>query len=185
MSIIELLLIGVGLSMDAFAVSICKGLTMRKMEWNKAFLCGIYFGFFQFLMPVIGFFLGYGFKDIIENFDHWVAFVVLAAIGVSMIRSAMAEDSDIAEGFGVKTMITLAVATSIDALAVGISFAFLRLNIWLSAGLIGITTFTLSVIGVKVGSVFGTRYKKKAEIAGGVILIIIGLKILIEHLGLI
>ena len=197
MSFFELLLIAIGLSMDAFAVSITKGLTMKEFRWKYALLCGIYFGLFQAGMPVIGYFLGYGFKDVIESFDHWVAFIVLAAIGISMIRGATADEIQVADetkdqeinkinakDFAPKAMIILAIATSIDALAVGVSFAFLGVNIWTSVLLIGLTTFLISTVGAKIGSIFGTKYKKRAELAGGIILILIGFKILLEHLGI-
>lgn len=169
--------------MDAFAVSICKGLSLRKMEWNKALLCGVFFGGFQALMPLIGYALGSNFREMIESVDHWIAFILLAFIGGSMIREAFSGDNDVKEGFDFKTMLILAVSTSIDALAVGVGFAFLKVNIWQSITLIGIITLVLSSIGVKVGSVFGTKFKNKAELAGGIILILIGLKILLEHLG--
>ena len=184
MSTIELLLIAVGLAMDAFAVSICKGLSLKKMEWKKAILCGIYFGGFQALMPIIGYFLGSSFRGMIESIDHWVAFIVLSAIGISMIRGARSGDAEIKSGFEPATMITLAVATSIDALAVGISLAFLKVDILRAVLLIGVITFALSTLGVKVGNSFGAVFKNKAELAGGLILILIGFKILLEHLGL-
>lgn len=182
MSIIELFLIAVGLSMDAFAVSICKGLTLRHMEWSRALLCGLWFGVFQALMPVIGYFAGRSFADTVADFDHWIVFVLLALIGGNMIRESRESENDVDPSFGVLTMFLLAIATSIDALAVGVSFAFLKINIWLSVLLIGCTTFVISAAGVKIGNVFGTRYKSKAELAGGVILVLIGLKVLIEHL---
>ena len=185
MSILELVLIAIGLAMDAFAVSICKGLSLKKMEWNKALLCGGFFGGFQALMPLIGYALGSSFQEMIESIDHWIAFVLLAIIGGSMIRDALRDEEDVKEGFDFKTMIVLAISTSIDALAVGVGFAFLKVNIWMSVAIIGIITFILSAIGVKVGSVFGTKFKNKAELAGGVILILIGFKILLEHLGFI
>lgn len=184
MSIIELLLVAVGLAMDAFAVSVSKGLTLKKFEWNKGILCGIYFGLFQALMPVLGYFLGYGFRDAIENIDHWIAFIVLSAIGISMIRGA-GDETGVKDGFDFKTMIILAIATSIDALAVGVSFAFLRVNIWMAALMIGVSTFVIATAGAKIGSVFGSKFKSKAEIAGGVILILIGIRILASHLGVI
>ena len=183
MSLIELTLIAVGLAMDAFAVSITKGLSLQKIDYKKALITGLFFGGFQFLMPVIGFYLGYNFKDYISEMDHWIAFVLLAGIGISMIRESRKEaegDSD----FSLKTMTVLAIATSIDALTVGISFALLGVNIWTSSLLIGVITFCLSFIGVKVGFAFGTRFKSKAEVLGGVILILIGTKILLEHLGI-
>lgn len=185
MSLLELFLIAVGLSMDAFAVSICKGLSMKKMSWKNAVLAGAYFGGFQGLMPLIGYFLGTNFKDMITQIDHWIAFVLLLMIGINMIKEAMGEAEELDADFGVKAMLTLAVATSIDALAVGISFAFLSVNIVPAVLFIGCTTFVLSFIGIRVGNVFGMKYKAKAEIVGGVILILMGTKILLEHLGLI
>jgi putative Mn2+ efflux pump MntP len=179
----ELLLIAVGLSMDAFAVSICKGLSLKKLEPHHAALVGLYFGGFQFLMPVIGWALGYRFEHVIESVDHWIAFGLLSIIGISMIREAKQAD-ELNDDLSFKTMLLLAVATSIDALAVGVTFAFLKVRILPAAGLIGITTFALSVLGVYIGHFFGLKYKAKAEIAGGVILILIGLKILLEHLGI-
>ena len=184
MSFAELLLIAVGLSMDAFAVSICKGLSMKKLKLSHAVLVGLYFGGFQFLMPVIGWALGYRFEHIIESVDHWVAFGLLTIIGIGMIREAKQTD-ELNDDLSFKVMLPLAVATSIDALAVGVTFAFLQVRILPAAGLIGVTTFLLSILGVYIGHLFGLKYKAKAEIAGGVILIFIGLKILLEHLGVI
>ena len=184
MSLLELVLIAIGLAMDAFAVSICKGLSLKKMEWNKALLCGVFFGGFQALMPLIGYALGSSFQEMIESVDHWIAFILLSIIGGSMIRDSFNDEDDVKEGFDVKTMVVLAISTSIDALAVGVGFAFLKVNIWTSTAIIGIITFVLSTIGVKVGSAFGSKFKNKAELAGGVILILIGLKILLEHLGI-
>ena len=185
MGFIELLLIAVGLSMDAFAVSVCKGLSVKKAGVKHAALAGLYFGGFQFLMPVIGYLLGFRFESVIETVDHWVAFVLLAFIGGSMIRESFGKDEGMNDDFGVKTMLLMAVATSIDALAVGITFAFLNVQILPAAGLIGVTTFLLSFVGIYIGNVFGTRYKSRAELAGGVILVLIGVKILLEHLGII
>ena len=182
MGLPELLLIAIGLSMDAFAVSICKGLTLVKMEWSKALLCGAWFGVFQALMPVIGYFAGKNFADTVSDFDHWIVFVLLALIGGNMIRESREEGEDVDPSFGVTVMFLLAIATSIDALAVGVSFAFLKIDIWISVLIIGYTTFIISAAGVKIGNVFGSRYRAKAELAGGVILILIGLKVLIEHL---
>ena len=182
MSILELFLIAVGLSMDAFAVSICKGLAMRTMNWKNAWKAGLYFGGFQTLMPLIGYFLGSGFRDKITKIDHWIAFVLLIVIGLNMIKESREEDSDANDSFDVKTMLLLAVATSIDALAVGVSFAFLQVNIVAAVCFIGCITFAFGVAGVKMGNVFGTRYKSRAELAGGCILILMGVKILIEHL---
>lgn len=188
MGLIELFLIGVGLSMDAFAVSVCKGLAMKKCTWTKAGVVGMYFGAFQALMPALGFLLGVQFQDVITSVDHWVAFVLLAIIGGSMLKEAFDKEDDCTSGnesLDVKTMLALAVATSIDALAVGITFAFLRVDIVPAVCLIGATTFCISTAGVKIGNAFGGRYQKGAQIAGGIILILLGAKILFEHLGLI
>ena len=183
MGFFELLLIAVGLSMDAFAVSICKGLSLQNLKKRHAALVGLYFGGFQFLMPVLGWALGYRFEHVIVSVDHWIAFGLLTVIGVSMIREARHAD-ELDDDLGFKTMLLLALATSIDALAVGVTFAFLQVRILPAASLIGVTTFLLSVAGVYIGHLFGLRYKAKAEIAGGVILIFIGVKILLEHLGI-
>lgn len=187
MSILEILLIAVGLSMDAFAVSVCKGLSVKKLQIKHMLLVGIYFGGFQALMPFIGYFLGSQFKGVIESLDHWIAFGLLLLIGGNMIREAVFEQDDDSENdsFAVKAMIGLAVATSIDALAVGVTFAFLSVNIWIAISLIGCTTFILSVIAIKIGNVFGNKFKNKAEMIGGAILILIGIKIVFEHLGFI
>ncbi|MBP3672835.1 MAG: manganese efflux pump [Oscillospiraceae bacterium] len=185
----ELFLLAVGLSMDAFAVSICKGLAMKKATIKGAMTCGVWFGGFQALMPLIGFFLGALFADAIQAFDHWVAFGLLALIGVNMLREAFGKEEECDScgdaDLSVKTMFVMAVATSIDALAVGISLAMAgNVNIFVAIALIGVTTCVLSAIGVKVGNVFGSRYEKKAEAAGGIILILLGVKILLEHLGI-
>lgn len=185
MSFIELFLIAVGLSMDAFAVSVCKGLSVKRLSPKHALLVGIYFGGFQFLMPVIGYLLGFRFEHIITNIDHWIAFVLLAFIGGNMIKESFSKSEELNDDFSFKTMLMMAVATSIDALAVGITFAFLSVRILPAAGLIGITTFIISGAGIYIGNVFGAKYKSKAELAGGVILILIGVKILLEHLGII
>lgn len=188
MGLVELLILAVGLSMDAFAVSVCKGLAMKKATWKAEICCGAWFGGFQALMPLIGYFLGSLFIDAISAIDHWVAFVLLAIIGINMLREALGSDEEETADadLSVKTMFVMAVATSIDALAVGISLAMAGVdNIFLAVLLIGATTFVLSAIGVKVGNVFGSRYEKKAEIVGGVILILLGVKILLEHLGVI
>lgn len=186
MGILEILLLGVGLSMDAFAVSICKGLSARELRVKHYLLIGAWFGGFQALMPTIGYFLGSAFEQYITSFDHWVAFVLLGAIGANMIKESFSKEvSDGDSSFGFKAMLVLALATSIDALAVGITFALLPdVNVPLAVTLIGITTFCFSAAGLKVGNVFGVKYKSKAELVGGVILILIGLKILLEHLGL-
>lgn len=185
MGIGELFLLAVGLSMDAFAVSICKGLAMKKATLKAELTCGVWFGGFQALMPVIGFFLGTLFAGAIEAFDHWVAFALLAIIGANMLKEAFSPEEETADAdLSVKTMFLMAVATSIDALAVGISLAMAGgVNIWLAALFIGICTCVLSAAGVKIGNVFGSRYEKKAQVAGGVILILLGIKILLEHLG--
>lgn len=184
MGLIELFLIAVGLSMDAFAVSVCKGLAMPKCTFKKVAIVGLWFGGFQALMPAIGYILGAQFQEAIASIDHWIAFVLLALIGGNMIHEALDNDEEEADAsLNVKTMFLLAVATSIDALAIGITFAFLKVNIIPAVCFIGIVTFIISFAGVKIGSVFGARYKNKAEIVGGVILILLGLKILLEHLG--
>ena len=184
MGLIELFLIAVGLSMDAFAVSVCKGLAMPKCTFKKAAIVGLWFGGFQALMPAIGYVLAAQFQEAIASIDHWIAFVLLALIGGNMIHEALDNDEEEADAsLDVKTMFLLAVATSIDALAIGITFAFLKVNIIPAVCFIGIVTFIISFAGVKIGNVFGARYKNKAEIVGGVILILLGLKILLEHLG--
>ena len=184
MGLTELFLIAVGLSMDAFAVSICKGLSVKKLSVKHALLAGLYFGGFQFLMPVIGWLLGYRFEALITSIDHWIAFLLLGIIGLNMIRESFDSEEELNDDFGPKTMLLLAVATSIDALAVGITFAFLAVHILPAAGLIGVTTFLISAVGIYVGYRFGARFRNGAERAGGVILILIGLKILLEHLGI-
>ncbi len=184
MSLFELFLVAVGLSMDAFAVSICKGLAMRKMMLRNAAVVGLWFGGFQAGMPLIGYFLGKQFESYVTSIDHWIAFILLSLIGISMIREALSKEEEKADdSLAVKAMFLLAVATSIDALAVGITFAFLQVSIVPAISFIGIITFLLSMVGVKVGNVFGMKYKSKAEIAGGIVLIAMGLKILLEHLG--
>ena len=184
MGLIELFLIAVGLSMDAFAVSVCKGLAMPKCTFKKAAIVGLWFGGFQALMPAIGYVLGAQFQEAIASIDHWIAFVLLALIGGNMIHEALDNDEEEADAsLNVKTMFLLAVATSIDALAIGITFAFLKVNIIPAVCFIGIVTFIISFAGVKIGNVFGARYKNKAEIVGGIILILLVLKILLEHLG--
>lgn len=185
MGLIEVILIGIGLAMDAFAVSICKGLSMKKMKWKNAIIVGLYFGGFQALMPFVGYVLGIGFEEKIRNIDHWVAFILLVFIGINMIKDSFNEnDKETDENIDFKTMVILAIATSIDALAVGITFAFLDVNIILAVSIIGIVTFIISSLGVKVGNIFGDKYEAKAEITGGVILILIGVKILLEHTGI-
>ena len=187
MGIWEILLIGIALSMDAFAVAVCKGLSVSKIRMKYVMSVGFYFGGFQALMPLIGYFLGAAFKNVITNIDHWIAFILLALIGANMIKESMEKeenDKSSNSNFTFKVMIPLALATSVDALAVGITFSFLRVHIWTAILIIGCTTFLLSIIGFKVGNLFGTKYKSKAEFVGGIILLIIGLKILFEHLGL-
>ena len=185
MGFVELLLLSVGLGMDAFAVSVCKGISMKKMNWKKVCIIGLYFGGFQALMPVLGYFLGSTFESVISNLDHWIAFGLLAIIGGNMIKDAFSKECDsFDDDVSFKAMIVLAIATSIDALAIGITFAFLNYPIVECMSIIGCTTFVISFIGVYIGKVFGSKYEHKAEIAGGIILIVIGLKILLEHLGL-
>lgn len=185
MNLAELFIIAVGLSMDAFAVSVCKGLSVPKMKLSHALTCGVYFGGFQALMPAIGYLLGSQFESVITQVDHWVAFLLLGIIGLNMIKESREEDEEecIDCSFNFKAMLPLAIATSIDALAVGVTFAFLRVDIFWAVIFIGMVTFVLSAIGVKVGNVFGTRYKSKAEFVGGLILVLMGIKILLEHLG--
>ena len=186
MSLLTLFITAVGLSMDAFAVSVCKGLAIKKINWKKACIVGLWFGGFQAIMPLLGYLLGSQFKRSVEAIDHWIAFVLLVLIGANMIKEALSRDEEKADdSLSAKTMFLLAVATSIDALAVGITYAFLRVDIIPAVSFIGATTFTLSAAGVKVGNVFGMKYKSRAELIGGFILILIGLKILLEHLGVV
>ena len=190
MSLFELFIIAVGLSMDAFAVSVCKGLSTSDVRPLNMLCAGLWFGLFQALMPLIGYLLGVNFSSLIQSVDHWIAFILLSLIGANMIREAVSskeecEVADTGSSYAFKVMLTLAVATSIDALAVGVSFAFLAVDIIPAICFIGVCTFILSAAGVKIGSVFGNRFEKKAEIAGGIILILMGLKILLEHLGVI
>ena len=171
--------------MDAFAVSVCKGLAMKKLSVKKAFIIGLWFGGFQALMPTLGYLLGTRFEKYVTAIDHWIAFVLLVLIGANMIKEALSKEEDSAnDSVDIKTMFLLAVATSIDALAVGVTYAFLQVQIVPAVTFIGVITFCLSVAGVKIGNVFGLKYKSKAEITGGVILIVMGTKILSEHLGL-
>ncbi|MBE5944711.1 MAG: manganese efflux pump [Lachnospiraceae bacterium] len=183
MSVFELFMIAVGLAMDAFAVSVCKGLSLGNIRVKHMAIAGIWFGGFQALMPAIGYFLGSLFADKIIAFDHWVAFILLSIIGISMIKESFNKDDEIDSCMDVKCMLLLAIATSIDALAVGVSLAFMKISIVWSILVIGVVTFALSAVGIKIGSVFGAKYKSKAECAGGVVLILIGTKILLEHLG--
>ena len=183
MSTYELFIIAVGLSMDALAVSICKGLSMATMSWKKAVIIGIWFGGFQALMPLIGYLLGAQFESKITAFDHWIAFILLGLIGGNMVREGLSgEEENTDDSISIKSMLPLAIATSIDALAIGVTFAFLRVTIFSAVSFIGVVTFLLSMVGVKVGNVFGAKYKSKAEIVGGIILILMGVKILVEHL---
>lgn len=185
MEVLEILLIAIGLAMDAFAVSICKGLSMKKMNWKKAIIIGGYFGLFQGMMPVIGYFLGTSFESLVTQIDHWIAFGLLVIIGTNMLKEVFASESENCnDNVDFKTMIVLAIATSIDALAVGITFAFLNTNIILAALIISVVTFITSILGVKIGNKFGDKYERKAETVGGLILIFMGIKILLEHLGI-
>lgn len=185
MDLFTLFILAVGLSMDAFAVSICKGLAIKKITLKEVTVVGLWFGGFQALMPAIGYLLGSTFKDKITAIDHWIAFILLGLIGANMIKESLSkEDESSSSSIKAKEMFVLAIATSIDALAVGITFSFLNVNILFAVLFIGVTTFVLSAIGVKIGNIFGTKYKSKAELAGGIILIALGFKILIEHLGL-
>lgn len=186
MEIYEILLIGIGLAMDAFAVSICKGLSMKKMNWKNAIIIALYFGVFQALMPLIGYFLGMTFESIVTTFDHWVAFALLTLIGGGMIKESFDDEDDKKnDKVDFKTMVVLAIATSIDALAIGITFAFFDVNIVLAVSIIGIITVIISVLGVKIGNRFGDKYQNKAQLMGGIILVLLGFKILFEHLGII
>lgn len=204
MSLFELFIIAIGLSMDAFAVAICKGLAMKKAYFKEAIIVGLYFGIFQAIMPLIGYFLGGQFKDKITSIDHWIAFILLGIIGINMIRESRSPECEVAVDsiveedmetcciktdynncLSFKNMSVLAIATSIDALAVGITFAFLKVNIVPAVSLIGAVTFILSIIGVKIGNVFGSKYKSKAEFVGGLILLLMGIKILLQHTGII
>ncbi len=186
MDFIAILLIAVGLAMDAFAVSLCKGLALRKVTLRNMLIAGLWFGGFQALMPIIGFYLGVSFYDLISAYDHWVASILLFLIGANMVREGLfGEEEEVDADMGIKTMVLLAIATSIDALAIGISFAMTEDSIFLPAAIIGIVTLVISMAGVKIGSLFGDRFGKKAEVLGGVILIIIGLKVLLEGLGFI
>ena len=184
MSLFELFLIACGLSMDAFAVSVCKGLSVRKASLSQSLVTGLWFGGFQAGMPLIGHLLGVSFSSLITNVDHWIAFILLAIIGGNMIRESFSPEETCDGSFSVKTMLPLAVATSIDALAVGITFAFLQVSIVPAVSFIGVITFLLSAAGLKIGNVFGSRWRSKAEFLGGLVLILMGAKILLEHLGI-
>ena len=184
MSLIELFLLAAGLSMDAFAVSVCKGLSMQKMRAKHALIIGLYFGGFQALMPWIGYMLGIRFQGAIKAYDHWIAFILLGIIGFNMVKESMDNETESCDAsIDVKTMLILAIATSIDALAVGVTFAFLQVSILPAVCFIGATTFVLSCIGIRIGHVFGLKYKSRAELFGGAVLILMGIKILLEHLG--
>ena len=184
MGLIEIVLSGIALAMDAFAVSICKGLTLKKMEISKALICGIYFGVFQAIMPLIGYFIGKSFITFIESFDHWIAFAILAIIGINMIRESFSKE-EVDPDFSAKAMLILALATSIDALTMGLSFSMvdLRVNIFAAVTIIGVITFVLSGLGVFIGNIFGSRFNKVAQIIGGVCLVLIGVKVLLDGLG--
>ena len=183
LGIIELVVLSIGLAMDAFAVSICKGLSMKKMNWKNAVIVGLYFGIFQALMPLLGYILGMNFQNKIASIDHWVAFILLGIIGINMIKESLSKENDISnDSVKFKDMIILAIATSIDALAVGITFAFLKVSIYIPIACIGIITFIMSFIGVQIGTKFGNKFNNKAETVGGIILILMGFKILLEHL---
>ena len=183
MGLLDLFITAVALSMDAFAVSVSKGLSVRRVRLKHGLVTGAYFGGFQALMPLLGFFLASSFAEYIRRFDHWIAFGLLALIGANMLREALSgENEEMNDSFSFKTMLPLAIATGIDARATGVSFAVTDTNIWLAIALVGATTFAFSAAGVKIGNVFGTKYKSKAELAGGLILILMGAKILIEHL---
>lgn len=184
MSLWELFIIAVGLSMDAFAVSVCKGLSVPALRPVHSLTCGLYFGAFQALMPLLGWLLGVQFQSMITSIDHWIAFVLLSIIGANMVRESRGEEEHVDDSFTPGAMLPLAVATSIDALAVGVTFAFLQVSILPAVTFIGLTTFLLSSIGVWVGALFGSKFQSKAELAGGLILILMGLKILLEHLGI-
>lgn len=184
MNILELFILAVGLSMDAFTVSICKGLSLGKIQKKHMAIAGAWFGGFQALMPLIGYFAGRFFAEKLTQYDHWVAFILLLFIGGSMIKESLCEEEESNDAMDIKTMFLLAVATSIDALAVGVTFAFLKVAILPAVVFIGVVTFVCSAVGIKIGSIFGTKYKSKAELCGGIILILIGLKILLEGIGI-
>lgn len=185
MGLVEISLIGISLAMDAFAVSVCKGLSMKKMNWKKAIIIAVYFGIFQALMPLIGYFLGSTFESTVTAIDHWIAFALLALIGGNMIKEAFEKDEEKKnDKVDFKTMVVLAIATSIDALAVGITFAFFDINILLAITIIGVETLFIALAGVKIGNKFGDKYQNKAEFLGGIILILLGVKILLEHTGI-
>lgn len=184
MNLWELLIIAVGLSMDAFAVAVCKGLSLRKMSWKYGAITGLYFGGFQAGMPLLGYLLGSRFSDMISSIDHWIAFFLLCLIGANMIRESFGKEEEQNDSFDIATMVPLALATSIDALAVGVTFAFLNVDIVPAVSFIGVITFLFGFFGIRVGNVFGLRYKSRAEFAGGAILIFMGIRILTDHLGI-
>ncbi len=188
MNILEVILVSIGLAMDAFAVSVCKGLAMKKIDFKKMLVIGLYFGIFQGGMPVIGYMLGTNFESLVTKIDHWIAFILLSFIGINMIREALKSKCDCekqSDSVAFKEMVILAIATSIDALAVGITFAFLKTNLIAVVTSIGVITFVLSMMGVCIGNRFGNKYESKAQITGGLILIMMGIKILFEHVGII
>lgn len=183
MSLFGIIILSIGLGMDAFAVSVCKGVSFKKSNLKKSIIVASYMGIFQSIMPVIGYFLGMSFADKITSIDHWLAFALLLVIGIKMIKEALSTEKEVInDKVDFKEMIILAIATSIDALAVGITFAFLNVNLWFAVSLIGMITFLLCFVGTKIGSIFGDKYENKAELAGGLILILLGLKIVLEHL---
>lgn len=184
MTLWELFLIAAGLSMDAFAVSICKGLSVQKADLKHSCIAGLWFGGFQALMPAAGYALGISFSSLVTSIDHWIAFILLALIGANMIRESFSDDQPCDASFRAKAMFPLAVATSIDALAVGVTFAFLRVNLILAVSFIGCITFLFSAVGIRIGNLFGARYRSRAELAGGIVLLLMGVKILLSHLGL-
>ncbi len=184
MGIFEMFLIAVGLSMDAFAVSVCKGLSLGRINIKHMCIAGVWFGGFQAMMPLIGYFFGSFFTGAVDKYAHWIAFVMLGIIGGNMIKESFGEEEEVDASMTAKDMCLLAIATSIDALAVGVSFAFMKVSIFLAAIFIGFTTFALSAVGVKIGSLFGMKYKSKAELTGGIVLILIGTKILLEGMGI-
>ena len=185
MQFTKLLIIAFSLSMDAFAVAICKGLSVKKATLKQYLTVGIYFGLFQAVMPTLGFWLADKFQHLITSVSHWIAFALLVLIGANMIKESFEESEELDDSFGFRTMLPLAVATSIDAMAVGVSFALIEVDIIPAALIIGCTTFVLSAIGLKIGNIFGTKYKSKAELVGGVVLILMGIELVLEHYGII
>lgn len=185
MSLFDLFILAVGLSMDAMAVAVCKGLSVQKLKFRHALITGLYFGGFQAAMPLVGYLLGRQFQAYIESVDHWIAFVLLGIIGANMIKESFGEAEEVNCSFCPKAMLPMAVATSIDALAVGVTFAFLKVSIGPAVTFIGVITFALSAVGVYIGHLFGAKFKSKAELTGGIVLVLMGLRILFEHLGVI